>query len=192
METDRNVMPFLFDGQQLLRGFALAGEPWFVGADACAILGHRNHRQALSRLEADEKGVHTLDTPGGPQEVTIISEPGLYRLTFTSRVDGADRFKRWLAHEVLPAIRRTGSYAAPSAARDGEVIPPGADGRPFPHWTAEDLRSRRGIVDMYRMTYGGAAAQWIMPQLGFPEPPPHLIDRRRQLTFPFPDAGSSG
>jgi prophage antirepressor-like protein len=98
------------------------GNWWFVGADVCRALTIGNSRDALSRLDEDEKGVGITDTLGGRQQMTIISEPGLYRLIFTSRVDAAERFKRWLAHDVLPALRKTGRYEMPHLA-DGDDAP---------------------------------------------------------------------
>jgi len=77
----------------------------------CAVLGLGNPRSSLALLDDDEKGVHTMDTLGGPQSVAIVSEPGLYSLILRSRRPEAKAFKRWVVHEVLPSIRRTGSYA---------------------------------------------------------------------------------
>ncbi len=87
------------------------GEPWFITVDACRALELRNSRDAISRLDDDEKGVASIDTPGGPQEMSIINEPGLYTLVLGSRKSEAKAFKRWITHEVLPAIRQTGSYS---------------------------------------------------------------------------------
>ena len=74
-------------------------------------LGISNHRDAMRRLADDEKNTVAIadGIPGNPNR-TIINEPGVYRLIFTSRVEGAEKFKRWLAHEVLPSIRKTGAY----------------------------------------------------------------------------------
>ena len=87
------------------------GEFWFLGADVCNALGLSNPRKAMSRLSDDEKNTVTISDgiPGNPNR-TIINEPGIYRLIFTSRIEGAEKFKRWLAHEVLPSIRKTGAY----------------------------------------------------------------------------------
>lgn len=103
-----------------VRATSRNGEIWFVAADVCAALEITNPRHAVSRLDDDEKGVITVDTLGGPQETVIISESGLYSLTLTSRKEEAKRFKRWITHEVLPAIRKTGGYAKPTA--DAERI----------------------------------------------------------------------
>lgn len=90
--------------------------PEWVAADVCAVLGLTNPSQALSGFADDEKGLSTADTPGGPQQVATVTEPGLYRLIFRSRKASAERFRRWVCHEVLPAIRRTGGYSLPQAA----------------------------------------------------------------------------
>ena len=86
------------------------GEPWFVAADVCRALDVGNSRQALTRLDEDEKGVISTDTPGGRQEMSIVNEPGLYTLVLGSRKPEAKAFKRWITHEVIPAIRKTGGY----------------------------------------------------------------------------------
>ena len=92
-------------------------ELWFIAADIAKILGYRDALNAVRTLDDDEKGTHIVSTLGGDQALTVISEAGLYRLIFTSRKPVAERFKRWLAHEVLPEIRRTGSYVGLPASR---------------------------------------------------------------------------
>ena len=87
------------------------------------MLGIGNPRQATTRLDADEKGVISTDTPGGLQVVATVNEPGLYTLVLGSRKPEAKRFKRWITHEVLPAIRRTGSYAVPKLASTQPALP---------------------------------------------------------------------
>lgn len=86
------------------------GEPWFVLKDVCSVLGISNSRMAAARLEADEKGATQIDTPGGPQEMTIINESGLYTVTLRSDKPEAKPFRKWVTSEVLPSIRKTGGY----------------------------------------------------------------------------------
>ena len=93
-----------------IRALSVDGEPWFVAKDVCEALGVGNSRQALARLDDDEKGVISTDTPGGEQRVQTVNEAGLYTLVLSSRKPEAHAFKRWVTHEVLPAIRRTGGY----------------------------------------------------------------------------------
>lgn len=86
------------------------GQPWFVAKDVCDSLGIGKHRDALSRLDDDERGSLLVDTHGGPQKVGTVSEAGFYKLVMRSRKPEAKAFQRWVTHEVLPAIRRTGGY----------------------------------------------------------------------------------
>lgn len=86
------------------------GQPWFVAKDVCDSLGIGKYRDALSRLDDDERGSVLVDTPGGPQTVGTVSEAGFYKLVMRSRKPEAKAFQRWVTHEVLPAIRRTGGY----------------------------------------------------------------------------------
>lgn len=89
------------------------GEPWLVLKDVCEVLEIGNSRDVTSRLDEDEKGVGTIDTLGGKQEVTIINESGLYNVILLSRKPEARQFKRWVTHEVLPTIRKHGAYMTP-------------------------------------------------------------------------------
>lgn len=89
------------------------GEPWFVGKDICESLGLTNSRMSINRLDDDEKGVSSIDTLGGTQQIQVVSESGLYSLISSSRKPEAREFKRWVNHEVLPSIRKTGSYGIP-------------------------------------------------------------------------------
>ncbi len=88
------------------------GEIWFVAADVCETLGIKNPTDALTRLDDDESALATIEGIPGGQLVNIVNEFGLYSLILTSRKPQAKRFKRWVIHEVLPAIRKTGRYEA--------------------------------------------------------------------------------
>lgn len=96
-----------------IRTTTINGEPWFVAADVCKALDLNNNRMAIERLDVDEKGVSSIDTPGGKQELTIVNEPGLYALVLGSRKPEAKAFKRWITHEVIPTIRKHGAYMTP-------------------------------------------------------------------------------
>lgn len=110
--TALQLHQFPATGQQT-RALLLDGEPWFVAADVAAVLGLGNLHSSLALLDEDERGLHTVDTPGGPQSVVIVNEPGLYSLILRSRKAEAKAFKRWVTHDVLPAIRKTGQYKMP-------------------------------------------------------------------------------
>ena len=111
MNTENKITPFLF-GESTIRTTNIDGATWFVTKDVCQVLGLENHNQAIASLDEDEKGVTNNDplSRGGKQIIGIVSEPGLYRLIFKSRKAEAKSFQRWVYHEVLPNIRRTGSY----------------------------------------------------------------------------------
>ena len=111
---NQQLAPFDFEGRQVRIINDAQGEPWFVAADVLSTISL--DRKALERLDDDEKGVNSIHTPGGIQEMTTVNEPGLYALVLGSRKAEAKRFKRWVTHEVLPAIRKTGSYAVPAMA----------------------------------------------------------------------------
>ena len=94
------------------------GEPWFVAKDVCDILALGNPRSSIALLDEDERGVHSMDTPSGKQEMGIISEAGLYSLIIRSRKPEAKAFKRWVTHDVLPSIRKTGAYLSPGMSNE--------------------------------------------------------------------------
>lgn len=84
--------------------------PWFVAKDVCAVLEIAKHRDAMSRLDDDERGSALMDTPGGSQAMAIVNESGLYHLIFQSRKPEARKFRKWVTSEVLPSIRKKGCY----------------------------------------------------------------------------------
>jgi prophage antirepressor-like protein len=90
------------------------GEPWFIAKDVCDILEIKNTSKAIAGLDNNEKGITSSDTLKGPQEMLTVNEPGLYRLIMRSRKKEAEEFQRWIAHEVLPAIRKNGAYGTKS------------------------------------------------------------------------------
>lgn len=93
-----------------VRIFLEDNEPWFVAKDVCECLAISKHRDAISRLDDDERGSLKVDTLGGKQEMATVNEYGLYSLVMSSRKPESKEFKRWVTHEVLPSIRKYGSY----------------------------------------------------------------------------------
>ena len=119
------IIPFEFESHALRVNLDAAGQPWFVAADVCAALELPETHKAIARLDDDEKGRNSIPTPGGQQDMSVVNESGLYNLVLGSRKPEAKRFKRWITHEVLPSIRKTGSYtlttsvaALPSPTQD--------------------------------------------------------------------------
>ena len=97
-----------------IRTLAIDGEPWFVGKDVADILRYSNPRDAISKhVDNEDKGVAKCDTPSGVQQMTVINESGVYSLVFGSKLPNAKKFKHWVTGEVLPSIRKTGSYSKP-------------------------------------------------------------------------------
>ena len=106
------IIPFEFESHALRVNLDAAGQPWFVAADVCAALDLPETHKAIARLDDDEKGRNSIPTPGGQQDMSMVNESGLYNLVLGSRKPEAKRFKRWITHEVLPSIRKTGSYTS--------------------------------------------------------------------------------
>lgn len=155
-------------GDQLVRVTDRDGDAWFVGNDVCKALELKNPRDAVARLDDDEKGVVTTDTLGGEQQTTIVSESGVYALIFTSRKPIAKEFRKWVTSEVLPTLRKTGHYAMPD---DKAEMAPGL--RVPKLGTASDRDAMRVAVLMIREMkdlYGQQAGRQMWVRLGFPLP----------------------
>ncbi|EOD3985910.1 TPA: BRO family protein [Staphylococcus aureus] len=98
-----------------VRTLEVDGEPYFIGKDVADILGYTNSRKALSdHVDEEDKLTSRIVTSGQNRNVTIINESGLYSLIFSSKLENAKRFKRWVTSEVLPTLRKTGAYQVPS------------------------------------------------------------------------------
>lgn len=116
---NNEIQKFDFKGTSLRTLTDEAGEPWFVAKDVCDILGHSNVSMALDRLDDDERSKFNLGRQG---ETNIVNEAGLYSLVLGSRKPEAHEFKRWVTHEVLPQIRKTGGYIPTTDADDDMTI----------------------------------------------------------------------
>lgn len=109
------ISTFNFENQSI-RTIAINNEPWFIAKDLCNAINISNYRDAIERLDEDEKGVALTDTFGGKQEMSVVSESGMYTLILRCR-DAVKkgsvphRFRKWVTAEVLPQIRKTGSYS---------------------------------------------------------------------------------
>ncbi|GMA64730.1 BRO family protein [Alicyclobacillus fastidiosus] len=105
----QELQVFEYD-MQPVRTVVIDGNAWFVARDVCAALELGDVSKAVARLDEDEKGTSSIRTPGGIQDVLVVNEPGLYSLVLGSRKPEARTFKRWITHEVIPSIRKTGKY----------------------------------------------------------------------------------
>lgn len=109
MNAASSIIPFENEEFGVIRALRdETGEPWFVAKDILDRL--ELDRTAMRKLDDDEKGVDTIHTPGGDQQVSIVSEAGFYKLVLKSRKPEAKAFQRWVTHEVLPSIRKRGGY----------------------------------------------------------------------------------
>lgn len=113
-----NQLTKMFDGQQI-RIIEQNGEPWFVARDVCDILEIKNATDALKRLDEDERSRFNLGRQGN---ANAVNEFGLYNLVLGSRKPEAKQFKRWITHEVLPSIRKKGSYQYKTPKTQLEIL----------------------------------------------------------------------
>ena len=105
-----------------VRTVVINNEPYFVGKDVAGILGYSNTKDALLRhVDDDDKQGSRFTTSGQAREMTVINESGLYALVLSSKLPAAKRFKHWVTSEVLPALRKTGSYTVKAAAPDDKA-----------------------------------------------------------------------
>ena len=106
-----------------IRTVTIDGEPWFVGKDVAEILGYANPKNAVPKHVSDEDKLSTqIEYAGQRRTVTVINESGLYALIFGSKLESAKRFKHWVTSEVLPAIRKTGSYQMQNLSAEMKAI----------------------------------------------------------------------
>ena len=110
----KNAVSFNFEGKMQVRTIARNEEVWFLANDVCQVLGYKNPRMSVER-HCRVRGVTKRDTPteSGIQSMVYINEPNLYRLVIKSRKPEAERFEQWVMEEVLPSIRKTGTYTMP-------------------------------------------------------------------------------
>lgn len=106
----------IFENEEFgeIRTVTIDNEPWFVGKDVAMALGYTNPQKAVrDHVLEEDRGMNEMDTPSGKQNLAVINESGLYALIFGSKLESAKRFKHWVTKEVLPSIRKTGSYQRP-------------------------------------------------------------------------------
>jgi anti-repressor protein len=108
--ADTKLKTFIYENCKVRTFLDESGEPWFIASDVAKLLGYKVARDATRILDQDEKGEQTVLTPGGPQKLGVINESGLYSLILLSRKPEIKKFKKWITAEVLPSIRKTGSY----------------------------------------------------------------------------------
>lgn len=108
------IIPFSYSDLDI-RVVSIDDQPYFVGKDVCSALGIQGYRRALSELDPDERQEYGLRTPSsGVQQTICVNESGLYHLIFKSRKPEAKTFRKWVTNEVLPRLRKTGTYQVPN------------------------------------------------------------------------------
>ena len=105
-----------------IRTTLVDNEPWFVARDVCKCLDIAYASKAVERLDEDEKGMKSFRTPGGTQSMLVVNEYGLYNLIFRSNKEESKNFRRWVMHEVIPAIRKTGMYMVTQPKSNAEML----------------------------------------------------------------------
>ena len=151
------LVPFHYSDTPV-RVVVIDNEPWFVLADLCKVLTIGNGRDVAARLADDMKGVEPIDTPGGRQQMTVVSEAGMYEVVIRSDKPEAVTFRRWITTDVLPSIRRTGSYQTTPAALPGR--------KELAQWVveAEDRADREAAArieaEQRAATLAAPAAAW--------------------------------
>ena len=122
VDVGPGVDAFQFEGREV-RTIMQDGEPWFVLADVCKVLEIGNTTMAKRRIDDADKGVNTIETPGGKQQVGVVNESGLYDVILDSRKPQAKAFRRWVTSEVLPSIRKHGAYMTPAKIEEALLNP---------------------------------------------------------------------
>lgn len=117
------LTPFDYGGAEV-RVVQIDGQPWFVLADLCKVLGLASVGRVAARLDEGVRQAHTLQTAGGAQSMTIVSEPGMYEVVIRSDKPDAAAFRRWITSEVIPSIRKTGGYGQtrPAELTEDEIV----------------------------------------------------------------------
>ncbi|MFJ2618192.1 BRO family protein [Glutamicibacter sp. NPDC087344] len=151
-----DVQKYVFEGNSV-RTLLVDGEPWFVAADVAKILGYRMASDMTRRIDAEDRGTRPVRTPSGEQQMTVISEPGLYLAVLGSQVEGAKAFKQWMTREVLPAIRRTGMYEVKPKTLEERALEIVGELQSVVANQAQELEAARpkvAQIDMYRQAEG--------------------------------------
>jgi hypothetical protein len=117
---DTGLQLFSFQNQNL-RSVLIGGEPWFVVSDVCRILDISNPSQAVQPVHKDDKLLYAMYIAGQNRQTLLVNESGVYRLVFASRKEEALNFQRWVTKDVIPSIRKTGSYSVLPAVQPSPI-----------------------------------------------------------------------
>lgn len=178
LQTMTMAMP---TGNMVLDVVQIGDEPWFYAPSLARTLEYKDSRDMLRGVPDDEKGPHSVRTPGGVQEATFLTEPGFYRVVFRSQSAVAEPLKRWVFREVLPSLRKTGQYQVHQDAKKLGVV------LDFTHLQWEWLRLRPYLVDVIPLALAGYNSVEITRMLRYNTPSGvtvrKQIDRLKELGF---------
>lgn len=122
--TVREITTFKYAGQEPVRTSVIEGKAWFVAQDVCKILGISKYHNAIAKLSEDKRVFIVVDTPGGRQSMTAVSEAGLFAIIFRSRKPAAKALHDWVTSTVLPSLHQTGTYTIPSVPNNTVALAP--------------------------------------------------------------------
>lgn len=150
--TDATLIPFHYGDERVRAYEDDKGTAWFIATDIARILGHHNAADAIRGVDEDEKGMKIVHTLKGEQKLSTISEAGLVTVLMRARVEAAKPFRRWITHEVLPSIRKTGSYSLPGVA-------------PAPTTEDRALTRARQLVEIHMLAQGAVSPDHLEAKL---------------------------
>lgn len=177
-----------------IRTVTIDNEPWFVGIDVAKSLGYANPKNAVPKHVSEEDKLGTqIEYAGQRREVTVINESGLYALIFGSKLESAKRFKRWVTSEVLPAIRKTGSYQKPmTVAEQIQLLAQGnvelEEKIEAVNDDLQEFKKDMPLLALECQKITKAKNQKVVPMLGGKDAPAYKDNSLRQLVYSDIDA----
>lgn len=177
-----------------IRTVTIDNEPWFVGIDVAKSLGYANPKNAVPKHVSEEDKLSTqIEYAGQRREITIINESGLYSLIFGSKLESAKRFKRWVTSEVLPAIRKTGSYQKPmTIAEQIQLLAQGnvelEEKIEAVNDDLQEFKKDMPLLALECQKITKAKNQKVVPMLGGKDAPAYKDNSLRQLVYSDIDA----
>ncbi len=177
-----------------IRTVTIDNEPWFVGIDVAKSLGYANPKNAVPKHVSEEDKLGTqIEYAGQRREVTVINESGLYALIFGSKLDSAKRFKHWVTAEVLPSIRKTGSYQKPmTVAEQIQLLAQGnvklEEKIEAVNDDLQEFKKDMPLLALECQKITKAKNQKVVPMLGGKDAPAYKDNSLRQLVYSDIDA----
>lgn len=167
-----------------IRVIEIDGEPWMVGKDVAEVLGYSNPRDALANhVDDDDRAAVAIHDGSQNRNMTIINESGLYSLVLSSKLPGAKKFRRWVTHDVLPSIRKTGSYSIPDMSKEMQAIFL-LDSRTVDHDRRIAALESNMVIDYgQQRTLASKVNEAVVTALGGKRSPAYIDKRVRDRTY---------